>query len=144
MLFFDRKPAGEARWAQDLWICDLWTNHHFTLKTRPPTRADLDDFVSCYNGEDRSRQEETVRFRSLNYDDLVKRDKANLNILWLRDESMEDPSSLPSRTSLPGRSWRICGRRWSSLMRFQGPGGGTMWKNAWPMRRGQNPDPVTP
>ncbi len=51
--------------------------------------------MSCYNGEERSRREETVRFRSFNYDDLVKRDKANLDILWLRDESMEDPSSLP-------------------------------------------------
>ena len=95
VLFFDRKPAGQDHWTKDLWIYDLRTNHHFTLKTSPLTRADLDDFVSCYNAENRSGRQETERFRRFSYDDLVKRDKANLDIFWLRDESMEDSASLP-------------------------------------------------
>ncbi len=95
VLFFDRKPAGQDHWTKDLWIYDLRTNHHFTLKTSPLTRADLDDFVSCYNAEDRSGRQETERFRRFSYEDLVKRDKANLDIFWLRDESMEDSASLP-------------------------------------------------
>ena len=95
VLFFDRKPASETPWTQDLWIYDLRTNHHFTLKTNPLTRADLDDFVACYNADNRLERQETERSRRFSYDDLTKRDKANLDIFWLRDESMEDSASLP-------------------------------------------------
>ena len=95
VLFFDRKPASEAYWTKDLWIYDLRTNRHFTLKTSPLTRPDLDDFVSCFNAEDRGQRQETERFRRFSCGDLVKRDKANLDIFWLRDESMEDSSTLP-------------------------------------------------
>ena len=95
VLFFDRKPASESPWTRDLWIYDLRTNRRFTLKTNPLTRADLDDFVTCYNPEARHEHQETERFRRFSYDDLVKRDKANLDIFWLRDESMEDSANLP-------------------------------------------------
>ena len=95
VLFFDRKPASENHWTQDLWIYDLRTNRHFTLKTNPLNRANLDDFVACYNAEDRREREEAERFHHFSYDDLLKRDKANLDIFWLRDESMEDSATLP-------------------------------------------------
>ena len=95
VLFFDRKPAGETPWTQDLWIYDLRTNRRFTLKNNPLTRADLDDFVACYNPEARRQRQETERFHCFSYDDLMKRDKANLDIFWLRDESMEDSANLP-------------------------------------------------
>ena len=55
VLFFDKKPASETPWTKKLWIYDLRTNQHFTLKTDPLTREDLDEFVACYNGNlDRS------------------------------------------------------------------------------------------
>ncbi len=95
VLFFDRKPASETPWTRDLWIYDLRTNQHFTLKKNPLTRAHLDDFVACYNAKDRSQREEAERFRRFSYDDLLKRDKVSLDIFWLRDESMEDTASLP-------------------------------------------------
>ena len=95
VLFFDRRPASESPWTKDLWIYDLRTNQHFTLKTNPLTRSHLDEFVACYNPENRHEREESERFRRFSYDDLVKRDKASLDILWLRDESMEDSASLP-------------------------------------------------
>ena len=95
VLFFDRKPAGEEHWTKDLWIYDLRTNRRFTLKTNPLSRADLDDFVACYNADNRLERQETERFRRFSYEDLVKRDKANLDIFWLRDESMEDSATLP-------------------------------------------------
>ena len=95
VLFFDRKPAAESPWTKDLWIYDLRTNRHFTLKTSPLTRADLDDFVACYNAGNRLERAETERFRRFSYDELTKRDKANLDIFWLRDESMEDSATLP-------------------------------------------------
>ncbi len=95
VLFFDRKPASETPWTRDLWIYDLRTNKHFTLKTSPLNRADLDDFVACYNPTNRLDREESERFHRFPYDELAKRDKASLDIFWLRDESMEDSASLP-------------------------------------------------
>ncbi|MGH2639593.1 MAG: SAM-dependent DNA methyltransferase, partial [Rhabdochlamydiaceae bacterium] len=38
---------------------------------------------------------ESERFKSFAYEDLVKRDKANLDIFWLKDESLEDSENLP-------------------------------------------------
>ena len=56
VLFFDRKPASETPWTKELWIYDLRTNRRFTLKNNPLTRADLDDFVACYNPDNRLRR----------------------------------------------------------------------------------------
>ena len=95
VLFFDRKPASETPWTRTLWTYDLRTNKHFTLKTNTLTRADLDDFVRCYNPANRHQRTETGRFRSFPYEDLIKRDKANLDIFWLRDDSLGDSSDLP-------------------------------------------------
>jgi type I restriction enzyme M protein len=50
VLFFDRKPAQEKPWTEKLWIYDLRTNLHFTLKENTLKRSDLDDFVACYFG----------------------------------------------------------------------------------------------
>ena len=49
VLFFDRKPAAETPWTKRLWIYDLRTNKHFTLKTNTLRREDLDEFVACYH-----------------------------------------------------------------------------------------------
>lgn len=35
------------------------------------------------------------RFKSFSYDDLLKRDKVNLDIFWLKDDSLEDSAGLP-------------------------------------------------
>jgi type I restriction enzyme M protein len=48
VLFFDRKPAAEKPWTEKLWIYDLRTNKHFTLKENPLKRSDLYDFVACW------------------------------------------------------------------------------------------------
>jgi len=96
VLFFDRKPGSDAPWTKDLWIYDLRTNVHFTLKTKTLTRADLDDFVECYQPGKRFARAESDRFRRFGYDDLIARDKASLDIFWLRDESLEDTDNLPS------------------------------------------------
>jgi type I restriction enzyme M protein len=55
----------------------------------------LDDFVSCYNAEDRHQRKETDRFKPFSYEDLLKRDKVSLDIFWLNDESLEDSANLP-------------------------------------------------
>ena len=42
------------------------------------------------------RARETERFRAFSYNELVTRDKASLDIFWLRDESLEDSENLPA------------------------------------------------
>src|SRR6266481_6607358 len=96
VLFFDRKPASETPWTKALWIYDFRTNQHFTLKTNSLQRADLDDFVARYHPENRHKRKETDRFKPFSYEDLVKRDKANLDIFWLKDDSLEDSADLPA------------------------------------------------
>jgi type I restriction enzyme M protein len=102
VLFFDRKPASETPWTKQLWIYDLRTNKNFTLKTRTLERADLDEFVACFNPANRHERAATWgednpegRWRVYPYDELAARDKANLDIFWLRDESLEDSANLP-------------------------------------------------
>ncbi len=96
VLFFDRKPAREKPWTEKLWIYDLRTNQHFTLKENPLKRADLDDFVACFNPSNRHARKATERFHCFAYDDLVKRDKASLDIFWLKDDALEESANLPA------------------------------------------------
>ena len=77
------------------YIYDFRTNQSFTLKQRPLRREDLDDFVGCYRPGNRQAREESERFRAFTYDELIARDKANLDIFWLKDESLEDADGLP-------------------------------------------------
>lgn len=102
VMFFDRRTGGEIAATQELWIYDLRTNMSFTLKTNPLSRDDLDEFVKCYNPENRHERKETWsdespegRWRMFPYEELAGRDKANLDIFWLRDESLEDSANLP-------------------------------------------------
>ena len=96
VLFFARKPPSEKPWTDKLWIYDFRTNQNFTLKERALVRADLDDFVACYNPGDRHERAQTERFKAFSYEELVARDKASLDIFWLRDESLEDTGNLPA------------------------------------------------
>jgi type I restriction enzyme M protein len=102
VLFFDRKPASETPWTKKLWIYDLRTNLHFTLKTNPLKRSDLDEFVQLYNPANRNQRTATWsadnqdgRWRSYSYEELTSRDKASLDIFWLKDDSLEDSDNLP-------------------------------------------------
>jgi len=96
VLFFDRKPAQEKPWTQKLWIYDLRTNLHFTLKENTLKRIDLDDFVKCYNPKNRHERKESERFESFTYEELTKRDKVNLDIFWLKDDALEESANLPA------------------------------------------------
>ena len=92
----DKKPASEKNWTEKLWIYDLRTNMHFTLKTNTLKFQDLQDFLKCYNPNNRRHRKETERFRAFTYDELIKRDKVSRDIFWIRDESLEDSDNLPT------------------------------------------------
>lgn len=102
VLFFDRKPGAKTAWTKKLWVYDLRTNTHFTLKENPMTRKHLDDFVACYRPGERHKRKATWsektpegRFRAYDYEELLARDKVSLDLTWLRDESLEDSATLP-------------------------------------------------
>ena len=96
VLFFERKPAQEKPWTQKLWIYDLRTNLHFTLKENTLKRSDLDDFVACYQPKNRHERKQSERFKCFSYEELTKRDKANLDIFWLKDDALEESANLPA------------------------------------------------
>jgi type I restriction enzyme M protein len=59
------------------------------------TRSDLDDFVACYKSGRRHERVETDRFRHFAHTELITRDKINLDIFWLKDDTLDDPDLLP-------------------------------------------------
>ena len=102
VLFFDNKPASKEPWTKEVWIYDFRTNIHFTLKKNPLKLDDLNDFIKCYNPENRFARKETFseenpegRFRKFDYKEIVNRDKTNLDIFWLKDDSLADLDNLP-------------------------------------------------
>jgi type I restriction enzyme M protein len=93
------------------------TIKHFTLKECTPKRIDLDEFVACCLGgsgvppletenmrqdaastkaRNRFNRVESERFKSFTYDELTKRDKASLDIFWLKDDSLEASANFPA------------------------------------------------
>jgi len=102
VLFFDKRPGAEKPWTERLWVYDLRTNKHFTLKTNPLKRSDLDEFVECYNPKNRherlptwSENNPDGRWRDFDYETLISRDKASLDLFWLKDNNLEDSENLP-------------------------------------------------
>lgn len=96
VLFFDRRRAEDNHhWTDKLWVYDLRVGQHFTLKQNPLRREHLQDFVDCYlPGKPRGERVESERFKAFGYDELVARDKANLDITWLKDPALDDADSL--------------------------------------------------
>jgi type I restriction enzyme M protein len=63
--------------------------------------------VTCYRPGKRHLRKPTWgeenpagRWRCFPYEELAKRDKLNLDIFWLKDESLEDSESLPEPDEL--------------------------------------------
>ncbi|MDD5030886.1 MAG: N-6 DNA methylase [Rhodoferax sp.] len=103
VLFLEKKGASESPWTKALWIYDLRTNKHFTLKTNPLTRADLNEFVALYQAGNRHQRQATWspetpegRWRAYAYDELLARDKTSLDIFWLKDDALADSDNLPA------------------------------------------------
>ena len=95
VLFFDKRSGGDNHQAGPLWVYDLRTGENFTLRNNPLKREHIDDFVACYRPENRCLRQESERFRAFSYEDLFRRDKASLDLSWLRSECQEGVDVLP-------------------------------------------------
>jgi type I restriction enzyme M protein len=96
VVFFDARPKDGSTHTKGVWFYDLRTNQHFTLKTRPLKLDDLRDFIACYNPDNRHQRTHTERFRFYSYDELIARDKASLDLFWLKDDSLDKLDDLPT------------------------------------------------
>ena len=126
VIFFDAKPASKTAWTKKIWIYDFRTNVHMTLKTKRLVKSDFDEFIELYCAGDRTKRKETWnaemdsilrsidgasmhhssgsasgmtndgRWRSFAYDEIIARDKTNLDIFWMKDDSLEDTDNLPA------------------------------------------------
>lgn len=95
VVFFDNATRDEKVHTKGIWFYDLRTNKHFTLKQRPMMLSDLKEFIQCYNPENRHERKETERFKYYSYDELINRDKASLDVFWLKDDSLDNLDNLP-------------------------------------------------
>jgi type I restriction enzyme M protein len=95
VVFFDAKAKDGKVHTKGVWFYDLRTNKHFTLKTRQLQFEDLKEFVACYNPDNRHKRKENERFKFYKYCDLIARDKASLDIFWLKDDSLDNLDDLP-------------------------------------------------
>ena len=109
VIFFDKRPASPEAQTKEVWIYDLRTNMHFTLKKNPMTDKDLEDFIACYNPNNINSRRETWseqnpegRWRRYGIDDILSRDKKSLDIFWIKDKSLADLDNLPSPDELAG------------------------------------------
>lgn len=99
----DNHAAAKDPWTKEVWIYDFRTNQHFTLKRNPLSLEVLRDFISCYNPENRFARKETYNaetnpdglWRKFTYDEIIARDKTNLNVSWVKDKSLTDLDNLP-------------------------------------------------
>lgn len=127
VLFFDKKEPSKETHTKKIWIYDLRTNKHFTLKTNPLTEKDLQEFVNCYCAEDKSERKEIWsiknpkgRWKCFDYEEILKRDKTNLDIFWLKDESLEDLDNLPDPDIIAGELVEELGVALEQLKEIQG------------------------
>ncbi|MBY9064978.1 type I restriction-modification system subunit M [Sphingomonas yunnanensis] len=89
VLFFDKRPSTPD---EALWVYDLRTAKHFTLRQRPIQRSDFDEFVDHYaDGSEAARRRRATegtsdRWRAYSHQNLLERDKTNLDLSWLREQ----------------------------------------------------------
>jgi type I restriction enzyme M protein len=108
VLFFDRKKPANGAATKKLWVYDLRTDMHFTMRTNRLENSDLEDFVRCYKPGKRQARKATWsennlngRWRAYTFDEIVRRDKCNLDIFWSKDtladlNSEIDPAEIAS------------------------------------------------
>lgn len=107
VIFFDKRPASAKTQTKEVWIYDFRTNIHFTLKQHPMSYSDLEDFIKCFNPQNRHQRKETWseenpdgRWRKFSVEEILARDKTSLDIFWIKDKSLANLDNLPSPNEL--------------------------------------------
>ncbi len=104
VLFFEKRAASKVASTKEVWVYDYRTNIHHTLKKQKMEYSHLVDFIKCYTPSNIYKRKETWseeqnpdgRWRRYTYEEIIERDKTNLDIFWLKDKSLTDLENLPS------------------------------------------------
>ena len=100
---------------KNVWIYDCRTNiPGITKKERPLTPEHFREFEECYGTDPNvvtvsalekreEMAERTERFKKFTIEEIKKRDY-NLDIFWLKDETLEDADNLPEPDELAGEA----------------------------------------
>ena len=97
VLFFSKGTP-----TQDVWFFDYRTDIKHTLATNPMQRQHLDEFVECYQADNRANRKETYdaetnpngRWRKYSINEILERDKTSRDISWLKQGGDEENKSL--------------------------------------------------
>lgn len=97
VLFFSKGTP-----TQDVWFFDYRTDIKHTLATNPMQRQHLDEFVECYQADNRANRKETYdavnnpngRWRKYSVNEILQRDKTSLDISWIKQGGDEENKSL--------------------------------------------------
>ena len=109
VLFFEKgKPT------EDIWVYDYRTGIKHTLATKPMTRANLDDFVSCYctgHMQDRtatySSDNPNGRWRKFTKDEVYSRELLKLDFKWMDLGEKDDRSIAELLTDMQSKASSI-------------------------------------
>ncbi len=98
VLFFQRGRTEKGN-TENVWVYDLRTNMPSFGKRTPLTYGHFADFIACYGDEangtaPRTDQGEEGRWRCFSREFITQRGE-NLDISWLRDESLQSADDLP-------------------------------------------------
>lgn len=92
VLFFEKGSP-----TKDIWVYDYRTGIKHTMATKPMTRENLDEFVSCYcsgHQEDRvptySEENKNGRWRRFTEAEVYARDQLKLDFKWIDLEEKDD------------------------------------------------------
>lgn len=104
---FNNRPGAKEAWTKEVWIYDYRTSVHHTLKKKTMQLEDLQYFINCYNPSNRNDRTETWseenpdgKWRKFTYDEIIARDKTNLDIFCMKDKSLADLDNLTDQNIL--------------------------------------------
>lgn len=102
VLFFDTNTESDEVKTKEIWYYDYRTNINHTPKKNPLRYKNLQEFIELYNSIDLSKRKETWskekpegRWRKFSQKEILKRDKTNLDIFWLKNDNILDLENLP-------------------------------------------------
>lgn len=102
VLFFDNKKKSKTLNTKEVWFYDYRTNVHHTPKKNLLSFEHLKEFIECYHQEDLKKRKETWseknpsgRWKKYSSKEILARDKTNMDIFWLKDDSLIDLDNLP-------------------------------------------------
>ena len=97
VLFFSKGTP-----TQKVWFFDYRTDIKHTLATNPMQRQHLDEFIECYQADNRANRKETYdatnnpngRWRKYSVNEILQRDKTSLDITWIKQGGDKEDKSL--------------------------------------------------